>query len=426
MVEQLAIGLVARWGALALAVAPFVLTATVSTAFFLVHRLVSGRDPEELPLTTGEWVSQALDAQGLDHVKVGPTDPLLSGVEGYIPSVGYLALQPATYRRRDPVQWAMGAHELGHALHLQQPALRALFLTGNAVSRGAGRLVSAGLVTAVLVGGPVATTLAFVALLVALLADAIVLLDEVWASATALRLLREDDRLSAGQLARALASVVAALGAHVSGAVARIALLALWIPITSPLDAPLLDLPVAPWPVLPFLAGLTLILGKRAVRVGLRALARRPEERLSDVDTRAAKEHTGDLAGGLGALLVVGFALTLPPSPWRDAGIVLAMVPALVPVSELLGGFVLLPLRLLREELTRASQKEALLRKGLTPEDALAAASGATPDGLSAKLAILAMNNEPSLQIRALEILRILYVPLLFIVWVQAILHLAG
>jgi len=416
-------GLATRWPALLLAALPFLLTAGVSTLFFFVHTLVSGRDPQELPLTTGEWVSETLDRQGLTSVRVGPTDPLLSGMEGYIPHASYLALQPSTYRRRDPVHWAMGAHELGHALHLQGRGWRTLFLSAQALSQGAGRLVSAGLVAAFLLGGPTTLWLTFAALCVALLADAVVALDEAWASVTALRLLREDRRLGGKQVARALASAGAALSAHVSGAVARLILLAAWIPVSAALQEPLLTgVPALPWPALLFLGGLSLILGKRAVRVGMRALLPRPQERLSDLDTRVIKERAGDLGGGLGVLLLIGAALTLPASPWRDAAVALALVPGLVPIGEVLQGFVLLPLRILRDEVTRLGEQEALLGAGVTPEDRNeAAGDGPTPDGLTAKVAILDINNHPSLQIRGLELLRALYVPLLVIVWVQAI-----
>lgn len=425
MLTELIEGLATRWPVLLFAALPFLLTAGVSTLFFLVHQLVSGNDPEELPLTTGEWVEEALGHQGLDQVTVGPTDPMLSGMEGYIPHASYLALQPATYRHRGPVHWAMGAHELGHALHLQSPMGRFVFLTARAVSQGAGRLVSAGLVAAFLVGSGVVTWMALMVLLIALAADAVVLLDEAWASHTALRLLREDPRLSAGQLRRALASAAAALTAHVAGAFARLLLLLAFVPLLGLLHGPLLpSFPPLPWPTLLFVGGLTLILMKRAVRVGLRAGFARPEERLSDLHTRVAKERAGDLGGGIGSLILVGIALGLPANGWRDLAIALALLPGLVPITEVFSGFILLPLRLLRDEVARIGQQEALLGAGVTPEDRLAAAAGVdTPDGLTAKVVVLDMNNRPSLQVRALEVLRVVYVPLLVVVWVQAILE---
>jgi len=416
-------GLATRWPALLLAALPFLLTAGVSTLFSFAHMLLVGRNPQELPLTTGEWVEETLRHQGLTQVTVGPTDPLLSGMEGYIPHAGYLALQPTTYRRRDPAHWAMGAHELGHALHLQSPLWRALFLGGRAVSQGAGRLVSAGLVAAFLLGGPLPMQLTLGFLLVALLADVLVAMDEAWASATALRLLRQDERLRGGQIVRALASAAAALSAHLSGAFARLVLLAAFFPLAEVLATPLLpDLAPLPWPTLLFLGGVSLILAKRAVRVGIRALLPRPDERLSDLNTRVIKERAGDLGGGIGALVLIAVALTLPASPWRDVAVLLALVPGLVPISEVLQGFVLLPLRILRDEVHRLGDQEALLQAGVTPEDrAEAGADTRLPGGLGAKVAILDMNNRPSIHVRALELLRVLYLPLLVVYWVQAI-----
>lgn len=428
MLLEIVEGLLTRWPALLFAALPFLLTAGISTLFFLVHQIVSGRDPEELPLTTGEWVEQAVDRLGLSRVKVGPTDPLLSGMEGYIPHAGYLALQPSTYRHRGPAHWAMGAHELGHALHLQHPGWRGTFLSGRAVSQAAGRLVAAGLVGACLLGGSALLWFTGAMLLLALAADAVVLLDEAWASWTAFGLLREDPRLSAGQRRRAMASAAAALAAHVAGSVARVLLLVLWIPITGALTGPWVsDLAAAPWPVLLFVTGLTLVLGKRAVRVGIRAFLPRREERLSDLNTRIAKERAGDFGGGLGALFLVGVALTLPRSIPRDLAVLLALVPALVPISDVLSGFVLLPLRLLRDEIARLGRQEALLEAGVTPEDRLTAASGVkTPDGLTAKVAILDMHNRPSALMRAMELLRVLYVPLVIVIWAEAIRALTG
>ncbi|MFK7931492.1 MAG: zinc metallopeptidase [Myxococcota bacterium] len=403
-----------RWLILLLAALPFLLTSAVSTLFVVVHQAVSGRRPDELPISTGEWVQDALHAQGLTDVQVGPTPAFSAGMDAFWPNTKYIALKPKTLHRKDPVYWAIGAHELGHALHAKGAVSASVFPAARAMSLMSTQLLTAALVAAFFTGSYWVLSVGLAIAALALFADVVILIDEGWASATALKLLREDGRLTPTQLGRATASLIAALGAYVAGFSGRCILLLLWLPATAPLDGPIWDTPEPlGWPWLIVLAALTLPMIKRAVRVVLRSVTPTLVERLSDLGPRMMKENAGDLAGGLGALAFVLVALTQPASIWRDLCLVLALAPALVPITALLGSFVLLPVRLLMHEVDRVGRKSDLLEAGVIPDDHAPPTRAMGPPVLT-----LAMHNDPSVARRSLEWMRVAYLPLIVAVWV--------
>ena len=236
------------------------------------------------------------------------------------------------------------------------------------------------------------------------------------------RVLREDGRLNGRQLARATASLIAALSAYLAGFAGRVALVVVWVAATTPLDGPVLPAaPALPWPWLIVFGALTLPLLKRGVRVLLRSAKPVLVERLSDLGPRMMKENAGDLAGGIGAMAFVGFALTLPASPWRDVTLALALAPALVPFTALASSFLLMPLRVLMHEVNRASRKNDLLEAGVIPDDHAPPTRAMGPPVLT-----LAMHNDPSVARRSLEWLRVAYLPLIAVCWVGAIAALIG
>ncbi len=406
-----------RWPVLLFAALPFLATAAVTTAFVVVQRAVQGRRPDELPETTEAWVQGALARQGLTGVRVGPVPAGSPGMDAFWPSARYIALKPATLSRRDPTFWAIGAHEIGHALHARHPVFGPLFTSGRGVSVLLDRLAVAALVAGVLVGGATASAVAVAVLAAAILANVVVLADEGWASLTALRLLREDGRLGRGQIARALTSLVAALGAYVAGFGARLATLAAWPTLAAALDGPGLVQPASlPWPALAALLALSVPLTTRAVRVAWRAVRPHKIRRMSELEAHVVAENASDLGGGLAATALVIAGLTLLPTEGRDVALVFALIPALVPFTGLLGSLVLLPVMVVLHEVERVDRQLSLLATGVVPDDYRGPPRAAGPPVLT-----LDMHNDATLVRRALDLLRIGYVPLLAVFWGEQI-----
>jgi Zn-dependent membrane protease YugP len=406
-----------RWPVLLLAAAPFLLTATVTTVFFVVQRAVQGRRPDELPESTEAWVRGVLARQGLEGVQVGPVPAGSPGMDAFWPSASYIALKPATRARRDPTFWAIGAHEVGHAIHARHPVWGPLFTSARGMSLALDRLLVAALVAGFLLGGATAIALVLGLLVAALTANAIVLADEAWASLTALRLLREDGRLGRVQLARALTSLIAALGAYVAGFAGRALTLALfpWVAASLAGDG-LSGSGALPWPALAALAGLSLPLLTRAGRVAFRAVRPRRLARLSDLGPHLMAENASDLGGGVAALALVAASLTLLPTPGRDAALALALVPALVPITGVLGSIVLLPVMVLLHGVDLVDRRLTALATGFVPDDPRTLPRASGPPVLT-----LDMHNDHSLVRRSLDLLRIAYVPLLAVFWGEQI-----
>lgn len=398
---------------LLLAALPFLLTALITTIFALVHRAVAARRPDELPDTTERWVRNTLARQGLDEVRVGPVPPGSPGMDAFWPSSRYIALKPATCDRRDPTFWAIGAHEIGHALHARSRLWGPVFTSARGIALGLDRALTACLVALVLTGGDALLAVTLGGVVLTLLARAVVLTDEAWASLTAVRLLREDGRLTPGQTARALTSLIAALGAYVAGFLGRLAVLVLW-PTVVRLAAGegVVQATALPWPALLALAALTLPLLTRGARIAYRALNPHRLRRLSDLGPHIMAENASDLGGGLAALALVGAGLTLLPSPGRDIALALALVPALVPITAILSSLVLLPVHLLLLEVERVDRKLSLLATGFVPEDYRGPPRASGPPVLT-----LEMHNDHTAVRRLLDLLRAGYIPLLAVFW---------
>lgn len=421
-VQIVLIGLGTRWPLLVLAALPFLLTSGITTLFFVLHRAVAGRRPNELPLTTEAWAERTLRNQGLDGVRVGPVPPGSPGVDAFWPSADYIALKPATLGRSDPTYWAIGAHEIGHALHARHPIWGPVFVAGRGLSLGFDRLLAAMLVAGALLGGQSLMLAIGGVLALALGANLVVLVDEAWASLTALRLLREGGELSRSQIGRAVASLIAALGAYLGGFLGKLAVL-----IAAPFLAGLMvQAPVPagvelPWFALISLALLSAPLLTRAGRIAFRVLRPKRFTRMSELGPHHMAENASDLTGGIAALALIAASLTLSPSPARDLSVALALVPALVPITGVLGSLVLLPVMVLLHGVDRVDRTVSRLATGFVPEDLQGPPRAFGPPALT-----LDMHNDHGPVRRLLELLRIAYLPLLIVFWAVLALNVLG
>lgn len=213
--------------------------AFLSLQFFLAYGIDLGwtwarhwldrRHPDDLPLSTGQWVAARLTTLGVHDVSVVEASGEHRGIDAYLPSARSILLSKDTYAKNDPSAWAVGAHEIGHALAYRRSATFTLL----------GR--SARLLRASLVG--VAATMMFAnmwyrlaqitatahLLFAAVLAcDLIVMFDEARASLFGRGLLRDDPSLTPPMLTTASLTLLAAFATYFGAFVGRVILVLEW------------------------------------------------------------------------------------------------------------------------------------------------------------------------------------------------------
>jgi Zn-dependent membrane protease YugP len=411
LLARAALEILERWPLPVAAALPFVLTSAVTLVYSFVHRAVRARRPDELPLGAGAWTRQLADQLGLD-LEIGPTPVGSAGIDAFFPSARYVALKEGTFYRRDPATWAIGAHELGHALHARHPLWGPVLTWGRGLDVVLDRLLIGAWVAMLVVGGPWTGGVALALLAASTLAQVVVVVDEAWASAAGWSWLREPGGLTAAQLRRAAGALLAAWFAYVAGFFARIALLIAWPWLVSLTPDPLLPGSGLAWPAFLFLGALTLPLTKRAVRLLLQVFRPVQLHRLSDIGPHLIRENAGDVGGGIGSLVFVAFALLLPASAARDVTVALALAPALAPISAILASTLQIPLALLMLEVDRAGKKADLLAAGVVPEDHAPPARR-----LGSPKVTLALYNDDSWPRRLLDLGRIAYLPLVLVFW---------
>jgi Zn-dependent membrane protease YugP len=303
------------------------LPAMLTTLGLLQGRWSSQRPYPSLPSPAGPWIEDHIRRRGVPvAVEIVPA----GSPDAYLPATATLALSEATYAGTSPRDYAVAAHELGHAGLAVLPVLRWLFPAARLVSALAWRLFVGATVIGLWVGEPAVADLALWALVTSVLAAALVCADEIGASTLARRWLSVDPQVSAWALARATDALLSAGGAYVLGWLGRVIVLAGWNPLREVLFAgvggPIKGMGhLGTWLVL-------LLLPIVAIRAGL-ALAQvvRPERLPSQLDLWALVQRDS-LWESLAASCVVATLVVLQASL---QGPVLAMAAALATASAL-------------------------------------------------------------------------------------------
>ncbi|MEZ4236409.1 MAG: zinc metallopeptidase [Myxococcota bacterium] len=320
--------------------------------------LETRRPSAPLPEAAGPWIERVIAARGLPlQVEVVPAD----SPDAYWPNADTIALGEATYGGRRPKDWAVAAHELGHALNVAvHPAMTAVLPGARLGSTLGWRLCIAGLIAASLFDEPVAVWIAGLALLASVACTAAVCADEVGASRHAARIIGADDRVARPGLRRAVSAMRAAASAYLLGAVGQLLVLGAF-----PLLAwAVIDVPRAPKS--PSDLGFTLVLAVTPIVLLRAALALvqavRPEPVPSELDL-------WDLLGrearweSLCAVGVVGVVAAMHPAVGGPAAAVataLAVSVALGPVQGLGAALVSLPLVVWRRFQARPARVDYL------------------------------------------------------------------
>jgi Zn-dependent membrane protease YugP len=378
-----------------------VVVPSLLTAVGLVALAVESRRPAApLPEAAGPWIERVVAGTGLPlQIEVVPAET----PDAYWPNAATLGLSEATYGGRRPKDWAVAAHELGHALNVAwHPAMAGLLPGARLGSVLGWRLCVAALVAAALFGEPVAVTLAGIALLASVGCTAVVCADEVAASLHAVRLIRADPVGRAG-VGRAGAAMGAAASAYLLGAVGQVLVL-LAFPVLAEI---VLVEPMAT--KLPSDLGFTLVMAVTPIVCVRTALALwqavRPEPVPSELDLwdLLGREARWESVCAIGIVGVVAAMYPAVGGPAAAVATAFAVAVAIGPVQGLGAALIALPV--------------VVFRRFAAPPPAPVRYLKRARDDVPA--AMIAMWSDPPWYLRATWLMPLAYLPLVAILAVR-------
>jgi len=203
----------------------------IGHVWFVHRRHVLDHDvPDDLPMTAGEWLADELRLYGLaERIRIVVTNHVTSSQDAFHVQRGVIQLTEETNFKRDPVYWAIAAHELGHArFRLDHPASIPLSITAQLAKLF---LVRFGLGLALgntLFAIPLATQLAHWMFGVALALHVFELGDEIVASTFAMRMLRADTALLGSHIRAARSVLIAAFLTYLLPFVGYVVMFSQW------------------------------------------------------------------------------------------------------------------------------------------------------------------------------------------------------
>lgn len=364
------------------------------------------RRANHLARSAGDWL-RAVAPRKAPGVGVQMHDQ--SGMDAYWPGIDAIGLSRSTWAGRGPVQRAVAAHELGHAVNLQaHPWMPHVLPAARLVESWAWRGFGAALLVTALLGLHGAVVPAALFAVVATVAGLVVLADEGMASHRARQWLRADRTLSMDDVAIAERSMTHAWSVYGLRSAGQLAVLA-WLPVLLPTAASLRDVvpyegiePVGAWILVVAVPFLALRLAQVLSQVT------RPEPVDSDfrLFTVMQREAQWESLTGM-AILAVLFALHDHGSGLAfAASAALAAIVALGPVSGVGRALVLLPVMF---GLRRWTERSG--------EDDLALFGDAQPDG--ALPAMMALYSRPPWYLRASWVTNLAWVPMIALLIVE-------
>lgn len=360
--------------------------------------LESQRTGPVLPEAAGPWLEELLRrVRWPVRVEVVPAD----SPDGYWPHTATIGLSERTFGGVRPGDWAVAAHELGHAQNLfARPSMTWLLPGARFCATLGWRLCLGGLLSAALFGEPVAAQVALVALCASVLANVVVCADEIAASRRALAWLAADPRVSTAAHGRARDAMAAAATTYVLGGVGQLAILLAWTSLvarivgTAALPGSPSDLGV--WLVMVVTPLVALRAGLVAWQVAV------PEPVPSELDLFAllAREAKWETTCALGVLAMVLALHGAIGGPEVAVAAAIAATVALGPVLGLVLALLMLPLVVFRRLWPIPVVRTAVLRR----------ARDDVPQ------AMLAMWADPPWTLRIAWLMPLAYLPLVSVV----------
>jgi Zn-dependent membrane protease YugP len=219
------------WPVLLLVYVPSLARTVMRIAFTRSLRRLDESHPDDLPLTAGEWLAgeiARLNLRGRVRTVVTDDHAKLS-LDAYHPFHGVIQLSADTHFKRDPMHWAIAAHELGHArFHLTWPRLGRVTIAALFVKRTLIAIAAALVIGNVAFALPHVTDAALVLFAACIALHGFVLGDELIASMYAMDMLRATPGFRPSHVRSARRVLVLAFSTYVLGLLSYALLLTLW------------------------------------------------------------------------------------------------------------------------------------------------------------------------------------------------------
>lgn len=187
--------------------------------------------PDDMPLTAGEWLAREIDRLGLQsrvRTVVTDDDAKLS-LDAYHPFHGVIQLSAETHFKRDPMHWAIAAHELGHArFHITCPRLGRATIAALFIKRTFIATAVALVIGNVVFALPHVTDVALVLFAACVPLHGFVLGDELIASMYAMDMLRATPGFWPSHARSARRALALAFSTYAIGFLSRALLLTQW------------------------------------------------------------------------------------------------------------------------------------------------------------------------------------------------------
>ncbi len=393
------------WGILLGAcVLPFLGSSLALAADGLLRR---GARAPALPESAASWLERRIAELGLEvRVEIHPR----GGFDAYWPSVAAIGLSDATATGASPADWAVAAHELGHARAVAGRGLLAqVFAVARALAGLAWRAFVAALLVAAAFGEPWLLRVAFVLLSVAIAAQLVVVSDEGAASLGATRSLSADDRLSSEARRAAGGALLGAFAVYVAALLAEI-LVAIGWPVLAHVAiegaahvGPWFPPAAAVWVSVALLPLLVL----RAMQVLSQVFS--PEEIATELQllTRMRRDREWEVMTAVAVAILLGTAAGSDGAPMFLLSVALAVTTLVAPVSAAVRAALAFPARVALRWWRGAGRREGLRLVGRPP-----------PEETSA---LLAVYSRPPWTVRLTWLADLAYVPLLVVLAVERV-----
>jgi Zn-dependent membrane protease YugP len=219
------------WPVLLLVYLPSLVRTIMRVAITRSLRRLDESHPDDMPLTAGEWLAREIDQLRLRwRVRTVVTDDdSKRSFDAYYPFHGVIQLSAETHFKRDPMHWAIAAHELGHArFHITWPRVGRVTIAALYIKRTLIATAVALVLGNVAFALPHVTDVALVMLAVCVALHGFVLGDELIASLYAMEMLRATPGFGPSHVRSARRMLALAFSTYAIAFLSRALLLTQW------------------------------------------------------------------------------------------------------------------------------------------------------------------------------------------------------